>query len=90
MLLFPNGIEVNDFDVKIVLDVIPDIEQWFAAGLVGKIEACRTRVAARAAEVLRADPAVESLPKTRDDLIKALLDRPDYKDRARRDADEGL
>ena len=88
MLLFPNGIELDDNDAKVVLDIIPDIEQWLAAALTGKINACKDRVAARAESVLRADPAVLSLPKSRDDLIRSLLDRPDYKDRTARDIEE--
>ena len=88
MLLFPNGIELDDNDAKVVLDIIPDIEQWLAAALTGKINACKDRVAARAEEVLRADPAVASLPKDRNVLIATLLNRIDYKDRAARDIDE--
>lgn len=88
MLLFRNGLDVDDADAKIALDVIPDIEQWLAAALIGKINACKDRVAARAEEVLRADPAVTSLPKDRNALIAALLNRPDYKDRVARDIDD--
>ena len=88
MLLFPNGIELDDNDAKVVLDIIPNIEEWLAAALTGKINACKDRVATRAEEVLRADPAVATLPKARDALIAELLNRPDYKDRAARDIDE--
>ena len=46
-------------------------------------------MAIEATAVLKADPSVETMPATDDGLIAALLARPDYKNRAARDAAEG-
>jgi hypothetical protein len=82
-------VNINDADETALLNDILDIEAWVQAAVAGKIHNCKKRMAASATAVLKADASVETMPATDDGLVAALLARPDYKNRAERDAAEG-
>ena len=79
-------VNISDADEQAMLNDLLDIDAWVQAAVVGKINNCKKRMAAEAAAVLKADASVETMPATDDGLIDALLARPDYKNRAERDA----
>jgi len=81
-------VDISDLDEKILLNDLLDIDDWVQQAVVGKINNCKKRAANSAAALLKADPSIESMPATDDGLISALLARPDYKNRAARDAEE--
>jgi hypothetical protein len=61
-----------------------DPEAWIRTAVAEKIAACKRRMAQQAVAVLRADPAVTTMPAKDDELIAELVKRPDYKGRAAR------
>ena len=79
-------VEINNLDEKILLDSLLDINDWVQQAVIGKINNCKKRMANNAANVLKADSDVETMPATNDGLINALIARDDYKTRAERDA----
>ena len=81
-------VEINNLDEKILLDNLLDINDWVQQAVIGKINNCKKRMANNAANVLKADSDVETMPATNDGLINALIARDDYKTRAERDAAE--
>jgi hypothetical protein len=83
-------VEISDHNAKVLLNDILNIDDWVQAAVVGKINNCKKRMAIEATAVLKADASVETMPATDDGLIDALLARPDYKNRAERDAAERL
>jgi hypothetical protein len=63
-----------------------DIDDWVQQAVAGKINNCKKRMAQEAAQVLKADASVTSMPADDDGLIAALAARSDYKNRAEREA----
>ena len=80
-------VNISDADEKAMLNDLLDIDDWVQKAVVGKVNNCKKRMAAQAAAVLKADARVETMPATDDGLITALVARPDYKNRAARDAE---
>jgi hypothetical protein len=81
-------VEISDHNENILLNDLLDIDDWVQKAVVGKINNCGKRMANEATQVLKADDSVETMPATDDGLVAALLARPDYKNRAARDAAE--
>ena len=79
-------VNINDLNEKILLNDLLSIDDWIQAAATGKINKCSKRMAEQAAQVLKADASVETMPATDDGLIAALLARSDYKNRTARDA----
>ena len=68
--------------------VVADPEQWVKDMIANKVAACTERMIAEAVRVLSADPAVTDMPAKPERLIAELVKRPDYKNRAAREAEE--
>lgn len=79
-------VEISDADLAIVEHVVVEAQAWLAAAMAGKIAACKSRMAAEAMSVLSDDAAVDAMPASTDGLIAALQARPNYKNRAGREA----
>ena len=79
-------VEISDFNEKVLLNDLLDIDDWVQKAVVGKINNCKKRMADDASARLKADASVETMPATDDGLIAALLARSDYKNRAAREA----
>jgi hypothetical protein len=80
-------VNISDADEQALLNDLLDIDAWVQSAVAGKVNNCKKRMAASAAAVLKADASVETMPATDDGLITALVARPDYKNRAARDAE---
>jgi hypothetical protein len=74
-----NDINANDFDA--------DMKRRLEWALKHKAEWCYIRFEKEWLEKLRADPAVQSIPKSKEAFVAMVLARHDYKDRAARDAE---
>ena len=81
-------IEINDHDEKVLLNDLIDIDAWVQGEVAGKLNNCGKRMAQEAAQVLKNDPSVSTMPATDQGLQEALLARPDYQNRSDRDAAE--
>ena len=80
-------VQISDHDEKVLLNDLLDIDDWVQKAAIGKINSCAKRMAVEATAVLKADASVETMPATEDGLVAALIARPDYKNRAARDAE---
>jgi len=78
-------VEINDHDEKVLLNDLLDIDAWVQGAVAGKLNNCGKRMAQEAAQVLKNDPSVSTMPATDQGLQEALLARDDYKNRAARD-----
>ena len=81
-------VEISDHNEKVLLNDLLNIDDWVQKAVIGKINNCGKRMANEATTVLKADASVETMPATDEGLVAALLARPDYKNRAARDAEE--
>ena len=70
-----------------LLNDLADIDDWVQKAVQGKIAQCRKRFVREWQPRLFADPAVTTIPGDEAGFIAIVLTRPDYKDRAARDAE---
>jgi len=74
-----NDIHADDFDA--------DMKRRLEWVLKHKAEQCYIRFEKEWLEKLRADPAVQSIPKSKEAFVALVKSRADYKDRAAKDAE---
>ena len=74
-----NDIHADDFDT--------DMKRRLEWVLRHKAEQCYIRFEKEWLEKLRADPSVESIPKSKEAFVALVKSRSDYKDRKARDAE---
>ncbi len=87
-ILLAGGIEISDTDILALKSDLLDPEEWIRAMLAGKIANCQKRLDAVWQPILAADPGIESMPTNINSRIEVYAARPDYEDRAARDARE--
>jgi hypothetical protein len=78
-------VDISDHEEKVLLNDLLDIDAWVQGAVAGKLNNCGKRMAQEAAQVLKNDPSVSTMPATDQGLQEALLARDDYKNRAARD-----
>lgn len=88
MQILAGGITISDIDHDALMDIIDDADLWLQAALIGKIAHSKKRLDREWRSILDADPAVLSLPASVDERVALIVTRPDYKNRAARDAIE--
>jgi len=85
-------LKFSDIDLAALKNDLPGddgVKDWFKSGPAAqKAEKCKKRLIKEWQPRLFDDPKVDSIPATQDGLIAEVLKRPDYKDRAARDAEE--
>lgn len=82
-------VEIEGSDLLAMEDILVDPEAWIQASVAGKISSCKDTMAERWVRLLLSDPAFEEpIPSNLDQLIQFIVARPEYKNRATRDADE--
>jgi hypothetical protein len=86
--LLKDGIDITDLEELALKDSLLDSEQWLREALRGKIANCKKRMRRQWFQILLDDPTVTSIPALEDALIALIVARPDYKNRAERDAEE--
>lgn len=78
---------LTDEEVKILENDLLSIGEWIAGAIEGKINNCKKRAAIAYREKLKAEGA-EMVPANDDVAVAHLFARPDYKNRATRDAEQ--
>lgn len=86
--LLASGIEISDTELLALKSDLLDPEEWIRSMITGKIANCQKRLDIFWQPVLAADPNVESMPTDIKNRIEVYTARPDYEDRATRDARE--
>lgn len=74
-----NDIDAADFDA--------DMKRRLEWVLKHKVEQCYIRFEKEWLEKLRADPTVQSIPKSKEAFVALVKSRPDYKDRSAKNAE---
>ena len=79
-----------DLDVKAVRNDILDPAQWIADAFAGKVNNCKKRMVNPAGpywKLIVSDPSLLLVEPTLDNFVRSITSRPDYKDRAAREAE---
>lgn len=83
-------ITISDLNELALRNDLLDIDKWVQDAVKGKISNCKSRMVRPDGEHIQklfADPTVETIPANQDALIALIVARPDYKDRATREAE---
>ena len=81
-------VTISDTDQKVLKDNLLDIDDWVQRAVEGKINNCWGRLHQRWTDKLTNDETfTDPLPSNKTDFVNLVLARPDYKDRATRDAE---
>ena len=80
-------VNINDDEEACLLNDLIDIDDWVQKAVRGKINQCRKRFIREWQPKLFADSSVQTIPGDEAGFISAVLARPDYKDRAAREAE---
>ena len=82
-------VEINDTDEKVMLNDLLDIDEWVQLAVTGKINNCWKRMQQNWTSQLMNDQSfTDPIPSNKDDFVKMVTARSDYKDRAARDKEE--
>jgi hypothetical protein len=76
--LFASGIDLTDTDTNCILAYIQDLSDWVLGALLGQINRGKKQMIAKYEPIIRADPAVTTMPATEDGLINMIAARSDY------------
>jgi hypothetical protein len=76
--LFASGIDLTDTDTKCILAYVQDLSDWVIGALMGQVNRGKKKMIAKYEPIIRADPAVTTMPATEDGLINMIVARSDY------------
>jgi hypothetical protein len=77
--LFASGINVADTDANCILAYVQDLSDWAIGALMGQINRGKKKMIAKYEPIIRADPAVTTMPATEAGLINMIVARSDYR-----------
>ena len=80
-------VTISDAEEACLMNDLLDVDAWVQSAVEGKINKCKKRFIREWYPKLMADPTVTDMPADEQRFIDVVLARPDYKDRAARDAD---
>ena len=84
-------VTIDDTDQKCLLNDILDIDDWVQSAVLGKKNNCWKRFQREWTTKLMEDESfTDSIPSSKSAFVDLVLARPDYKNRAARDAEQGL
>ena len=82
-------VTINDTDQKCLLSDLLDIDDWVQKAVKGKINSCWKRFQRSWTQRLMDDETfTDPIPSNKTDFCELVMARPDYKDRATRDAEK--
>ena len=82
-------VKIDDTDEKVLLNDLLDIDEWVQLAVTGKINNCWKRMQQSWTNQLMNDESfTDPIPSNKDDFVKMVTARSDYKDRAARDKEE--
>tara|TARA_A100001515_G_scaffold99261_1_gene80128 strand:+ start:669 stop:980 length:312 start_codon:yes stop_codon:yes gene_type:complete len=73
------SINITEADYQILCHELPDPQTWVENALAGKINNIKKRLIPKAVQELIADPAVESIPASNDEICNQFFSKPGYK-----------
>jgi len=76
--LFASGIDLTDIDCDCILAYVQDLSDWVIGALMGQVNRGKKKMIAQYEPIIRADPAVTTMPATEDGLINMIVARSDY------------
>lgn len=77
---------IPDKDIAIVENDVVDAEQWIKDAWAGKLNKCRERMIRN--EVETSLSAGETIPASKDAILNKAMNRPGFKNRKQRDAED--
>ena len=80
-------VTINDAEEACLLNDLLNVEDWVQKAVKGKINNCKKRLIREWQPRLMADPLTTTMPADEQGFLDAVLIRPDYKNRAARDAE---
>ena len=80
-------VQISNEDVAYLENDLLDVDDWVQKAVVGKINNSKKRFIREWQQKLMADPDVTTIPANTADFISGVKARPDYKNRAQRDAE---
>lgn len=78
-------ITLSDEEVKCLENDLLDIEEWVQNAVKGKVSSCKQRMICEWTSRLMNDKDVSSIPTDEGHLIDLIVNRPDYKDRRKKE-----
>tara|TARA_B100001287_G_scaffold213428_1_gene182249 strand:- start:6456 stop:6731 length:276 start_codon:yes stop_codon:yes gene_type:complete len=82
-------VKIDDTDEKVMLNDLTDIDEWVQDAVTGKINNCWKRMQQNWTNQLMNDESfTDPIPSNKDDFVKMVTARSDYKDRVARDKEE--
>ena len=83
-------VTINDTDQKCMKNDLLDIDEWVQKAVIGKVSNCWKRFQREWTTKLMDDETfTDPIPSNKTDFVNLVTARPDYKDRAARDAEQG-
>jgi len=84
-------VSISDTDEKIMKNDLLDLDQWVQDAVNGKKNNCWKRFQRTWTQKLMNDDSfTDPLPSNKEDFCELVMARPDYKDRATRDAEAAV
>ena len=83
-------VTIDDTDQKVMKNDLLDLDDWVQKAVEGKINNCWKRFQQSWTTNLMNDSSfTDPIPSNKTDFVNLVTARPDYKDRAARDAEQG-
>ena len=76
--LFASGITLVDLSANCILAYTQDLSEWVYGAVLGHINRGKKKMIGKYEPIIRADPAVTTMPATEDGLITMIVARSDY------------
>ncbi len=80
--LFSTGIDLPDLDCDCIRVYVQDLDDWVLGALLGHINRGKKKMIREWQPKLFDDPSVSNIPANEDQLIKMIVNLPDYKNQA--------
>jgi hypothetical protein len=81
-------VTIDDTDQKCMKNDILDIDDWVQSAVLGKKNNCWKRFQREwTIKLMEDDSFTDAIPSNKTDFVNLVTARPDYKDRAARDAE---
>ena len=82
-------VTIDDTDQKIMKNDLLDLNQWVQDAVTGKKNNCWKRFQSEwTTKLMNDETFTDPIPSNKTDFVNLVTARPDYKDRATRDAEE--
>lgn len=80
-------VTLTDTETRYMEDIMPSVPDWIENAIVGRVDKAVGQFTKMWQQRLMNDPAVTQIPATKEGLVATILARPDYKNKAAREAE---